>query len=428
MVRLVLIFLVLTIEYVSGRPRFLPPLPVNADGCFFASSEVEMFSMEGEAMILSFPIFMRVLEVRKIAPKAATYSITKDSETEGVLFHGEGRVQQHDKQLWFLPAQASDSGEYTCTYRNSTYCVMGTIKLHVYKSDSVDMSNLSYPISASLGQNLKFSCPNLSEFNQTQELIEWYKNSSLTQVQPDGSSSSLRDTGDLMIPEVRRHHEGLYTCQLRVLINNQLYKVSRAVMLRVEGGDPVFTTITPHVSATSEQETTSSSTSSSTPHSFVIQPPVIVSPSNGTVFQGPHGLELFCKVLTACEMSDSTLVTWMVNGQSVESSYLDRRALQGGRRVTAASGGCQVEMRLIIVAVTDEDVKTELKCVTENKGGKQEVFVQLQVEDSTFTWLVFGTLAATCFLTVVMIFFYVLLKPKRKKKMDYFLARQNSTF
>lgn len=44
------------------------------------------------------------------------------------------------------------------------------------------------------------------------------------------------------------------------------------------------------------------------------------------------GLELFCKVLTEYEMADSTVVTWLVNGQSVESSYLDGRALQGGRR------------------------------------------------------------------------------------------------
>lgn len=174
-----------------------------ADGCFFASSEKETFSMESEAIILSFPMFMRVLEVRKIAPKEAKYSITKDNETEGVSYHGEGRVQQHDTQLWFLPAQASDSGKYTCTYRwasklslprftfynvsfpltwihthfsrNATYCVTGTITLQVYTSASVDTKNLSYPISASLGGNLKFSCPDLSEFNHTDGQIEWYK-------------------------------------------------------------------------------------------------------------------------------------------------------------------------------------------------------------------------------------------------------------
>lgn len=37
-------------------------------------------------------------------------------------------------------------------------------------------------------------------------------------------------------------------------------------------------------------------------------------------------------VLTGCQAADSTVVTWLVNGQSVESSYLDGRALQGARR------------------------------------------------------------------------------------------------
>lgn len=43
-------------------------------------------------------------------------------------------------------------------------------------------------------------------------------------------------------------------------------------------------------------------------------------------------LELVCQVLTGCEMAASTVVTWLVNGRPVESSYLRRRSLQGGRR------------------------------------------------------------------------------------------------
>lgn len=82
------------------------------------SPELEIFRVEGEAIILSFPMFERVLEVRKIAPPEAKYVITKDNGTEGMArYQGEGRVQQRNKQLWFLPAEAADSGEYTCTHR-----------------------------------------------------------------------------------------------------------------------------------------------------------------------------------------------------------------------------------------------------------------------------------------------------------------------
>ncbi|KAM9347794.1 interleukin-1 receptor type 2-like [Symphorus nematophorus] len=400
MIRLVLMFAVVIIKYVNGRPP-LPPLPMK-DGCYLVYPEVSIFRVEGEAIILSFPMFERVLEVRNIAPPTAEFLITKNNGTENLAYKGEGRVQQNNKQLWFLPAMASDSGEYICTYRNETYCVNGSINLHVYKSNSVDMDKVSYRSYAMVGKKQTLKCPSIRDFNNTErhtqtDRIEWYKDSSPTGLQLVGKDSFLQDN-KLIIPAVRQSHAGFYTCQLRVLINNQQYKVSRTILLRVQAPR--------------------------------IQPPVIVSPLNGTIFESLHGsgLELFCKVLTKCQMADSTEVTWLIDGQSVESSYLDGRALQGGRRVTKVSEGCQIELRLILVEMTEEDMNTELKCVTQNQGGRQEVVAQLQLEDSTFTWLVVAVVATSCFLTVVSIFLYVLFKPKRKKKMDYILARQNSTF
>lgn len=132
--------------------------------------------------------------------------------------------------------------------------------------------------------------------------------------------------------------------------------------------------------------------------------------------------EMFCKVLTECPTADSTEVMWLVNSQSVESSYLDGRALQGGRRyaatfknsnsfvffestftydyclstpvlqltfcvivarVTRVSEGCQIELRLIVLAITEKDASTELKCVTQNQAGRQEVVTHLQLEGKT---------------------------------------------
>lgn len=73
--------------------------------------------MEGEAVILSFPMFARVLHVRRIAPSSARYVISKANGSEAVAPEDRERVVQSHKQLWFLPVKASDSGEYTCTYR-----------------------------------------------------------------------------------------------------------------------------------------------------------------------------------------------------------------------------------------------------------------------------------------------------------------------
>lgn len=78
---------------------------------------MNIFRVEGDAVILSFPLFTSVLRARKIAPPTAEYLITKDNGTQSTDDQGAGRVQQQSNQLWFLPALASDSGEYTCTYR-----------------------------------------------------------------------------------------------------------------------------------------------------------------------------------------------------------------------------------------------------------------------------------------------------------------------
>ncbi|XP_013863395.1 interleukin-1 receptor type 2 [Austrofundulus limnaeus] len=416
MVCLALVLAVVTTAGVYGRPS-LPPLPMK-DGCYQVSPEVEIFRVEGEAIILQFPFFMRVLEVRKIAPPSASYLIRRSNGTQSLAYQSQGRVQQQDKELWFLPAQAADSGQYSCTYRNDTYCVTGSIMLYVYESDSADMNKLSYPWMASEGEQVEFYCPSLDCFNKTGSLIEWYKDSSPTPLKPD--------RGTLMIPEVRRSHAGLYTCSLTVLINQQPYKVSRVVLLQVQGTDPTSTPTVSKDSSTPEADLHSSSTMSTA----TIGPPVIVSPINGTIFESLHGsrLELMCQVLTECQVAESTVVTWLINDQSVEESYLDRRGLQGGRRVTRLSKGCQVETRLFIFLITEEDEKTELKCVAQNRGGRQDVIAMLQLEDSTFTWVVVAMVTISCFLLVVSIFFYILFKPKRKKKMDYFLARQNSSF
>lgn len=91
---------------------FLP-----ADGCYVTSSEVGLFRVEGEAVILSFPMFSRVLQVRKIAPSSARYIISKGNGSKSVADGDKERVVQSGNQLWFLPVKASDSGEYSCTYR-----------------------------------------------------------------------------------------------------------------------------------------------------------------------------------------------------------------------------------------------------------------------------------------------------------------------
>lgn len=142
MVHLLLMLVSVIVQHAYGRPAIPPlrmkgaPLCTGAElqtrlrtvnkksgvflptgGCYVTSSEVELFRLEGEAVILSFPMFARVLHVRRIAPSSARYVIAKANGSESEADEDKERVVQSNKQLWFLPVKASDSGEYTCTYR-----------------------------------------------------------------------------------------------------------------------------------------------------------------------------------------------------------------------------------------------------------------------------------------------------------------------
>lgn len=76
-----------------------------------------MVRVEGDAVILSFPMLERALQLRKIAPPSQDFIISKDGGMEAVATQHQGRILQVDKKLRLLPAKASDSGEYSCTYR-----------------------------------------------------------------------------------------------------------------------------------------------------------------------------------------------------------------------------------------------------------------------------------------------------------------------
>uniref|UniRef100_A0A8C6TEA8 Ig-like domain-containing protein n=1 Tax=Neogobius melanostomus TaxID=47308 RepID=A0A8C6TEA8_9GOBI len=374
--------------------------------------------VEGEAVILSFPFLLRELKDRRMSLSGGTLLISKTNQTNApngtYSPEAEGRVLQRGAQLWLLPAQESDSGQYSCTYRSEAFCVRGALTLQVYSSHSMDMDRLSFPITLSEGEYLDFRCPSLSVFNRTETHAHWDKVRLMSETSYRVRVGERFDSGRgrLLIPTVRMGHRGLYRCEVKVRLNQRQFNVSRAVNITVQGEHPGFLLF-------------------SFPASEV-SPPVILSPLNGSVFENSHGsgMELACAVLlTDCPAAESTLVMWLVDGQSVEASYLDGRALQGGRRVGHVPGGCHVEVRLIILEMRERDTQAELKCVAQNQHGRQEVSVRLQLEDSTHTWLVVSSVALLCFLFVVSVFLCILVRPRlSRSKVDYTLARQDSTF
>lgn len=68
-------------------------------------------------------------------------------------------------------------------------------------------------------------------------------------------------------------------------------------------------------------------------------------------------------------------------------------------RVTRMSEGCQIEVRIAVLAITENDASTELKCVTQNQAGRQEVVTHLQLA---------GKAAPSCSCLVFVWFFFQL--------------------
>ncbi|XP_061697535.1 interleukin-1 receptor type 2 [Syngnathoides biaculeatus] len=401
----ILALMMLAVAFSDGRKFALPPMPVH-DGCFTVSPEVELFRLESEAVMLSFPTFRRALKIRGIIPPDDAFRIAKSNRTGA----DDGRVRRRGADLWLLPARPSDSGEYTCTFRNATFCIRGSVKLQVYASLSADMDKLSYEYNAVLGENVTLRCP--ARHHVSEKRVQWIKEDGgggAVGIQPHRWRSFRQDVGKLHIPAARLSDAGWYTCRLGVLVDFQEYRLTRTVRLLVKGREP---------SVTSEPELAGALT-----------PPLITSPLNGSVLETSHGsgLEVTCTVLTACQAIGSTAVWW-------SQGNTNGRTLQAPRRESRLASGCQVEVSLVVMAMTDAEEGAELTCVAQNQVGRQEVTVTLHVEDLTVTWLVTACVATSCFLAVVFVFLYVLvIKPKqkekkKKKKADYFLARQDSAF
>lgn len=76
----------------------------------------------------------------------------------------------------------------------------------------------------------------LAPFMWVMQSVPPSQDSSSTDHQLIRGGSFRRNNAKLIIPYMKRSHAGVYTCELRVLIANQQYKVSRTIVVHVEGG------------------------------------------------------------------------------------------------------------------------------------------------------------------------------------------------
>ncbi|XP_016391153.1 interleukin-1 receptor type 2-like isoform X2 [Sinocyclocheilus rhinocerous] len=375
-------------------------LPLK-DSCVLVGPEIPDYRVQGEAVIIRFPFLEDAINYRRLRVDSSSSFHVRHSSLRSERRDG---VMLTERRILLLPSHPSDSGTYTYIFRSDTFCLTGSITVMIYEEEEPNITVMPY--TARAGEDTDIVCPHLKYFKRS-ENPKWYKDFQSTAL-PIGKGQYTVERGIILaIKNISVKDEGFYTCRLSVIFNNTQYNVSRT--WRVQVSVPESEAVT--------SNSLSAFTSSS--HSFAY----IVFPANGSFIESHLGARLViqCMVSVGNQLAQSTDVTWMVNDQSVENSYLGGRAFQTDKSIS----GKHLEVQLVILELLEEDNGTELKCVCQNEVQKQEVVTQIKLEDSESVWLV-GAAASSCFMLVVCVFAYHLCQRPQKPR-DYVLARQDST-
>ncbi|XP_028656432.2 interleukin-1 receptor type 2 [Erpetoichthys calabaricus] len=455
--------------------------------------DMPLYTIEGEAVVLKCPF----VEFFKTHLPVSSFSIEWLDNNEQVIPHDGERIHSQGDLLWFSSTLPTDSGNYICRQRNTSYCITSTLSITVYEEKGYSLDDIAYVNNAIASSTGKINCPNLEEYKKRAGRLDlkWYKDSNPLS---NAEGKHLYRSGEhfLLIKNVDPQDQGYYTCKLTFYVNSTQYKVTRTISLQIlaplikpsivyplnntikvslgtkvtipcrvffgsqrlqypriewfannsypnsvgkrmmEGKNilvenaqgkylevPLIIDGVHQDDARTEFKCIAQNGIGSHTSGFRIQladdssRPVIIHPLNGTikVLQG-SSLIIPCKVSTQPQTTSATKVAWSANGVIIEDSYDDKRIFQGPQFISSNNGDSYVEIDLIFDEVREEDTNTEFKCIAVNFAGSDETVVHIKLEDVTLTWLFVGSIGAFCFLTVVCIFLWNILKPTTKKE------------
>ncbi|XP_067266634.1 interleukin-1 receptor type 2 isoform X2 [Chanodichthys erythropterus] len=397
---------------ICDRLKKKCPLHLGCTGgsCEVVGPEIPEYQVQGEAVIIRFPFLEDAINYRNLqVDNSSTFHIDHTNlRNQSSLKSCRDRVKQSGRGVQLLPSHPSDSGTFTYTLRSNTFCLTGSISVRIYEAEE---PNVMMTYNAHVGEDTKINCPHLRYFKRKENLM-WYKDFQSTAL-PVGRGQYTVESGIILsIRNMSVKDQGFYTCRLNVIFNNTRYNVSRTWRVRVSA---------PESESAAPEVVTSNNLNAFTSSSYSF--PYIVFPVNGSFIESHVGsrLEISCTVSVGRQSAQSTDVTWLVNGHPVENSHLRGRAFQTDKRIT----GNHLEVQLVILELQQEDSWTELKCICQNQGQKQEVVTQIKLEDSEPLWLLIAAIAS-CFILVVCVFLYHLCQ-KPQKQGDYIQARQDST-
>ncbi|XP_030614354.1 interleukin-1 receptor type 1 [Archocentrus centrarchus] len=176
------------------------------------------------------------------------------SRGEGESQNLPAGVEVRDKLLWFLPAQISHNGPYTCEKRNQSGALLLRLRFWVSVS-SEECPETVENISITKGVSESLPCKQNEIFRLNSKLsVRWMKDCS--PVQRQGEPISVDKQGNMRLPQASEEDNGKYTCLIDVSLNGRKYNASRSILLTVKDDTHERIFVGPQLVTPEEQEIT----------------------------------------------------------------------------------------------------------------------------------------------------------------------------
>ncbi|KAB1256875.1 Interleukin-1 receptor type 2 [Camelus dromedarius] len=341
---------------------------VAAGNCQFRGKHVKTRVMlEGE------PVAIRCPQLLYWDDASAHINMTWRKNESAVTVPGEeeARVWVQDGVLWIVPASRGDSGTYTCTLRNASYCDEMSVELRVLEKTEVSRPLISYPQILPLSSSGMLVCPDLSEFirNKTDVKIQWYKDS--VPLEQDNKKFLSVKVTSLLMNSVSEEDAGYYSCVMTFAHGGKQYSITRNIKVRVNiisllgkalakgaqfCGEPVS-------SARQRPRLTKAGPPVREREEAI---PVIISPQETISASLGSRLTIPCVVFLGAGMPVTTMLWWMANSTQVKDAYQGGRVTEGPRKEYSQNNENYIEVPLIFDPVIREDLHTNYKCVVSN--------------------------------------------------------------
>ncbi|KAB1256874.1 Interleukin-1 receptor type 2 [Camelus dromedarius] len=355
---------------------------VAAGNCQFRGKHVKTRVMlEGE------PVAIRCPQLLYWDDASAHINMTWRKNESAVTVPGEeeARVWVQDGVLWIVPASRGDSGTYTCTLRNASYCDEMSVELRVLEKTEVSRPLISYPQILPLSSSGMLVCPDLSEFirNKTDVKIQWYKDS--VPLEQDNKKFLSVKVTSLLMNSVSEEDAGYYSCVMTFAHGGKQYSITRNIKVRVnkrEEAIPVIISPQETISASLEGKAAQGITmalclckshrqescwvrtlwlqTSLSLWAWVLTFDALRLAATGSRLTIP------CVVFLGAGMPVTTMLWWMANSTQVKDAYQGGRVTEGPRKEYSQNNENYIEVPLIFDPVIREDLHTNYKCVVSN--------------------------------------------------------------